>query len=570
VKYTTVKSSHWQELTVPDTMYTRYFGFREKPFTLTPNPRFIFLSKNHKEAFAHLLYGINNHYGFIALTGEVGTGKTTILRTLLGQLQDDAYRCALIFSPCLTSIELLRSINAEFGLEAKSEYANELLAELNRFLLAETTAGRTVVLVIDESQNLQPEVLEHIRLISNLETENDKLIQIILAGQPELDTLLDRPDLRQLNQRIAVRYKLRSMSLEETRSYIRQRMEVAGETGGVSFTKSATALIYLSTRGVPRMINILCDRALLIAYGDERRRISAGIVLRGMWELLNRSEGRRFSLVYVGMAVLVLMVCLTVIAVRYVPVNLPARSPRPAEVMSVVSGTTVGTQPVTPATSPAVAASEKLAQEIVSYDQNDTHIHVFNALADQWGARPIKIFNDGLDIPDRFRRIAAIRKLRVTLFKGSLDDVIRFDLPFVVATRINGDLGEYCYAVTSVRNRSLTIYPALFGRNTISKDELDSIATGTYYLVWQNFGQIPDTVSQGEKRSEIQTLQRLLKQASFYNDSIDGVYSVSTSAAVRRFQQATGIPDNVSLGELTLAALSRYNVNHKVPSLKGS
>src|SRR6185369_10184756 len=153
-------------------MYTKYFGFNEKPFTLTPNPRFIFLSKNHKEAFAHLLYGINNHYGFIELIGEVGTGKTTVLRTLLGQLKDENYRTGLIFNPCLTGVELLRSINHEFGLKAESEYANELLVELNRFLLAENAEGRTVVLVIDEAQNLQPEVLEQIRLISNLETED--------------------------------------------------------------------------------------------------------------------------------------------------------------------------------------------------------------------------------------------------------------------------------------------------------------------------------------------------------------------------------------------------------------
>ena len=269
-------------------MYTKYFGFNEKPFTLTPNPRFIFLSKNHKEAFAHLLYGINNHYGFIELTGEVGTGKTTVLRTLLGQLQDENYRTALIFSPCLTGVELLRSINTEFGINSDSQYSNELLADLNRFLLTETAEGRTVVLVIDEAQNLQPDVLEQIRLISNLETENDKLIQIILAGQPELEILLGRRDLRQLNQRIAVRYKLRSMSMCETRSYIRQRMEVAGETGGVTFSNYAIKWVYLATRGVPRMINILCDRALLIAYGNERRRITSWIVIQGIGEVLNR------------------------------------------------------------------------------------------------------------------------------------------------------------------------------------------------------------------------------------------------------------------------------------------
>lgn len=274
-------------------MYTRYFGFNEKPFTLTPNPNFIFLSKNHKEAFAHLLYGINNHYGFIELIGEVGTGKTTVLRTLLGQLQEDAYRSALIFNPCLTGLELLKSINQEFGIDASSGCATDLLAALNRFLLEENARGRTVVLVIDEAQNLQADVLEQVRLISNLETDNDKLIQIILAGQPELEALLRRPDLRQLNQRIAVRYKLKPMSLDETRAYIRHRMEVAGDTGLVSFTPFALRWAYLHTLGLPRLINILCDRALLIAYGDERRRVTAVMMGRAIMELGDFPAARR-------------------------------------------------------------------------------------------------------------------------------------------------------------------------------------------------------------------------------------------------------------------------------------
>jgi general secretion pathway protein A len=277
-------------------MYTKYFGFNEKPFTLTPNPRFIYLSKHHKEAFAHLLYGINNHYGFIELIGEVGTGKTTVLRTLLSQLNADNYRSALIFNPCLTSVELLRSINHEFGLSSGSEYANELLEELNRFLLRENARGITVVLVIDEAQNLSPQILEQLRLISNLETEDDKLIQIVLAGQPELSKILDLPELRQLNQRIAVRYRLRSMSMDESRTYIRHRMVVAGETGGVSFSRTALTLIHLYTRGLPRLINNLCDRSLLIGYGDEQRRISAGIVTRGIKEIVNFHQKIRISL----------------------------------------------------------------------------------------------------------------------------------------------------------------------------------------------------------------------------------------------------------------------------------
>lgn len=272
-------------------MYTTYFGFSEKPFTLTPNPRFMYLSKHHKEAFAHLLYGIGHHYGFIALIGEIGTGKTTVLRTLLERLQDEKYRTALIFNPCMTGIELLRCINSEFGLDATGDQTRELLLRLNNFLLGENAAGRTVILVIDEAQNLKPEVLEQLRLISNLETDNDKLIQIVLAGQPELGLLLRRQSLRQLDQRIAVRYRLKPIPLAETAAYIRHRMEVAGKAGGVSFSWPALLLIQLYARGIPRMTNILCDRALLMAYGNEKRTITSLIVLDAISEIF---ELRRF------------------------------------------------------------------------------------------------------------------------------------------------------------------------------------------------------------------------------------------------------------------------------------
>lgn len=295
-------------------MYTKYFGFNEKPFTLTPNPRFIYLSKHHKEAFAHLLYGINNHYGFIELIGEVGTGKTTVLRALLSQLNEDTYRSALIFNPCKTGVELLRSINHEFGINSVSEYATELIEELNRFLLKENARGITVVLVIDEAQNLSPDILEQLRLISNLETENDKLIQIVLAGQPELSALLNLPELRQLNQRIAVRYRLRSMCMDETLSYIRHRMVVAGETGGVSFSRSALKLIHISSHGLPRLINNICDRSLLIGYGDERRRITTSDVIKAIKELLNLHQGKRLLLAFNGiLCIVVIIICVFII-----------------------------------------------------------------------------------------------------------------------------------------------------------------------------------------------------------------------------------------------------------------
>lgn len=271
-------------------MYCNYYGFREKPFNITPNPRFLYLSKNHKEAFAHLLYGINSHAGFIELTGEVGTGKTTVLRTILEQLDDDSHRTAIILNPCLSSLELLRNINREFGIAHAGLENGALLEELNHFLLLENRAGRTIVLVIDESQNLAPAVLEQIRLISNLETESDKLIQILLAGQPELKTLLARPELRQLAQRITVRYHLLPMDFEDSSNYIVHRLQVAGGGGWIHFSAAALKRIYTFAKGSPRLINIACDRALLIGYTEDTGEISAGIAASAIKELIRQEQ----------------------------------------------------------------------------------------------------------------------------------------------------------------------------------------------------------------------------------------------------------------------------------------
>jgi general secretion pathway protein A len=559
-------------------MYTKYFGFKEKPFTLTPNPRFIFLSKHHKEAFAHLLYGINSHYGFIELIGEVGTGKTTVLRTLLGQLQDKNYRTALVFNPSLTGVELLRSINGEFGIDASSPYANELLAVLNRFLLEENTNGRTVVLVIDEAQNLDPATLEQIRLISNLETEDDKLIQIILAGQPELEQLLSKPELRQINQRIAVRYRLSPISMEETGDYIRHRMEVAGESGGVSFSRYAIKYIYLYTRGVPRMINILCDRALLIAYGDERRHISAGIVSRAIREILNLPRNRfapRHTATAIAAAAMVVL--LVLVAARWHPGRLMQMMGRSSALPAGVTaerplGESTENAPVRRNAPPSTTSDGRqlsgVAQELLSYDQANTHLHALNALLDSWGAQPYAAAGVRLTTPDTFSRLAAKRGLRLTPFRGTFDEAIRFNLPILAVTRVSGDLGAYCLAVTAVRGNSVTVSPALFGRSVLDKKDLAALANGTYYLVWKNIDRIPVTITPGERRNEIGALQRLLKQAGPYHGVSDGIYGDATAAAVREFQRSRGIAADDMVGELTLAALVSYDRSAGIPSLK--
>jgi len=270
-------------------MYCTFYGFRESPFTITPNPRFLFMSTQHREAFAHLIYAVESRAGFIELTGEVGTGKTTLLRTFLNRLDSEGHRTALIFNPCLSSLELLTSINREFGLPWENGSRMELLQELNSFLLEQKAAGRSVVLVMDEAQNLSAEVLEQLRLISNLETETDKLIQIVLSGQPELLSILARDDLRQLNQRITVRYHLLPMGFDSTRRYIDHRMELAGRFRAAEFTNAALKRVFRFSGGVPRLVNIVCDRALLIGYSEEDRVISGAMVAQAVSELLGRA-----------------------------------------------------------------------------------------------------------------------------------------------------------------------------------------------------------------------------------------------------------------------------------------
>jgi general secretion pathway protein A len=266
-------------------MYCDYFGFSEKPFTITPNPHFVFLSSIHREAYARLLYGVDSHAGFIALTGEVGTGKTTMLRTLLTQLDPEKYTSALIFNPCMSSEQLLESICRELGVIADERNRSGYLDALYTFLIEQNCTGRTVVLVIDEAQNLEPEVLEQVRLISNLETEQDKLIQIILAGQPELNDVLRRHDLRQLNQRITVRCRLAPMKLDDTDSYISHRLKISGSRIPDIFSRAAIKRIYRFSQGIPRLINVACEQALVMAWTREVRTVSPSIAAEVIAEL---------------------------------------------------------------------------------------------------------------------------------------------------------------------------------------------------------------------------------------------------------------------------------------------
>jgi general secretion pathway protein A len=265
-------------------VYLEYYGLKEPPFNITPNPRFLFFSAKHREAFNHLLYGIRERKGFVQLTGEVGAGKTTLCRALLDKLGQN-FSTALILNPVLDADQLIKAIAMELGLHVKGLDRLEAVAEINRFLLQQIEQGKDTVLIIDEAQDLTHALLEQVRLLSNLETDERKLLQIVLMGQPELRDRLNDHSLRQLRQRITVRYHLNPLKHNEVSQYIQHRLQVSGANGAPYFTMPAVWRIFRYSHGIPRMINAVCDKCLLAGYVQQRDKVDYRMVGMAVREL---------------------------------------------------------------------------------------------------------------------------------------------------------------------------------------------------------------------------------------------------------------------------------------------
>jgi general secretion pathway protein A len=265
-------------------VYLDFYGLTEPPFSITPNPRFLFYGGKHREALNHLLYGIRERKGFVQLTGEVGAGKSTLCRALLSQLGNN-YSTALILNPILDADQLMRAIALEFGLDVRGLDRLETLEEINLFLLRQVEEGRETVLLIDEAQNLTNELLEQVRLLSNLETDDRKLLQIVLMGQPELRDRLNDPALRQLRQRITVRYHLSPLKRSEVGPYVQHRLTVSGAKGNPQFTTAALWRVFCYSQGVPRLVNAVCDKCLLAGFVEQRSQIDYRLVGRAIREL---------------------------------------------------------------------------------------------------------------------------------------------------------------------------------------------------------------------------------------------------------------------------------------------
>jgi general secretion pathway protein A len=378
-------------------MYLQFFGLAEKPFSITPDPRYLYLSGRHADALAHLVYGINEAGGFIQLTGEVGTGKTTTIRSLLARAPKSA-EIALILNPRLSAAQFLRSLCEELGLgvdESDDDDTKNLVDLLNRYLLRAHSAGRRVVLVVDEAQNLAPDVLEQVRLLTNLETETQKLLQIILIGQPELRKLLAREDLRQIAQRITARFHLDPLSREETYAYVRHRLRVAGATTDI-FTHAALREVYRVTGGVPRVINIVCDRALLGAYTQELHLVPGALVRRAGAEVFGHellpgwlpAAAAGLALVVLGGSALLLW--------RHAPGFAHFQIGRSAPASAAVATPAVTPPAATPAAAmPAAPAPPTLAQLLAANHDSTDSDSAFKQLLALWNATYVPGKTDG-------------------------------------------------------------------------------------------------------------------------------------------------------------------------------
>ena len=540
-------------------MYLDFFGFREKPFNLTPDPRFVFLSKNHREAFAHLLYGINNRAGFIALTGEVGTGKTTVLRALLSQLDPDHYRTALIFNPSLSPAELLQNIDREFGIPTYPSSTSSLLEDLNQFLLRQNAEGHSVALIIDEGQDLEASVLEQIRLISNLETDREKLIQIVLSGQPELAQILKRKEMRQLSQRISVRYHLQPMDFQDTIDYINHRLEVAGGRGGVIFSRRALKRIYRYSHGLPRLINVACDRALLAGYTRDTARISSRVVGAGIKDM-RKSEAsyplkRRLILPALAMLGVLLAAGIYFIWPDFID---PFKAPQPLEATEkqikkypVVTGEEI---------------SRAMVTELGKVSESESARRAFNTLAGFWKAPPVPE-SANLNLFYRMERAALDRQLHLYKFSGNLGALLRIDCPAVLEVNLPGIPGKRFVSLVGREDEHLLVDPLIPGRKFLSFSEMEKYWSGQGFLLWKDSLNLLMRISPGTKGGEIKKLQELLREAGNSSSPLTGVYDGDTVSAVKEFQMSKGIKQDGVVGDQTLMLLYCSTDRFEVPRL---
>ena len=529
-------------------MYQHYFGLAEAPFSIAPDPRYLYLSQRHQEALAHLLYGVSSDGGFVLLTGEVGAGKTTVCRCLLQQIPASC-DVAYIFNPRLTVEELLSTICVEFGIAYPSGNASiKVFVDcINAYLLDAHAKSRHTVLIIDEAQNLSADVLEQMRLLTNLETNERKLLQIILLGQPELALMLERPELRQLSQRIVARYHLGPLTKPEVAAYVRHRLEISGAQRQL-FPAALMGRVYRLSGGVPRVINVLCDRSLLGTYVQGKERVDRATLAQAAHEVFHQAQRRSLvrPLLMILIFVLggVLAMTLFQLELRETgTATVPATMAKPAA--QTIAAGPAKVAPVKEA-KPAAALPDTL-EWLADEPRSRSEAIAYAALFRAWGA--------DYEGADACRQAEGLG-LRCRSARGGLDELRRLNRPAALLMRDNQGR-EFHAALIALEDKTATF---AIGAETraVALGALAAQWAGQYTLLWRMPPDARENIHSGERGPAVQWLSRQLAQAQgqVADTSKDPLFDNVLELRVKQFQLAQGlIPDGV-VGPQTVMRLA--------------
>ena len=543
-------------------VYRDYFGFSEKPFDLTPDPKYLYLSPKHKEVLAHLVYGLQENNGFLKIIGEVGTGKTMICRSFLRELNTD-FNIAYVLNPCVNELELLQTINSELGLPATDKSKKVLIDTLNRFLLEERKKGNRVVVIIDEAQDLGCEVLEQLRLLSNLETETEKLIQIVLIGQPELDQLLAKPELRQLEQRITIQWELLPLNQEETRGYIQHRLNVALGKGKVRFLPSAMDQVFKFSQGIPRMINVVADRALLIAYTNNTRRISARIVRQAIQDVGRTTplpthsslgwKGWVLGVCALGFALLAawkfalpdfkasadpetalavpVVPAVPAVPVKPVPPSLADESPVRAEAARPLEWSMAG--PL------VISGTDPLVTYLSSLSLSGSRVEAMKWVLESWGIERQE--TRALEESD-LEHLGDDFNLVTYELNADWKKLTTLNQPAILELVLPNAQGTKFIALMEMKDGR-----GLFGSVDsieIPLSAVDPLWSRKAHVLWRDFEGLPEKLEKDFRGKEAIWLQKNLRLLGFFSGDEAPLYGGKTEEAVRKFQRRYGIRDD--------------------------
>ena len=582
-------------------MYNTYFGFKEKPFKLVPNPEYLFLSRSHEEALGHLKYAVSQGDGFVEIIGEVGTGKTTLCRAFLESL-DESSVAAYIFNPRLGPKQLIKTINDEFGIRYDADNTKDLIDKLNAFLMQKKAERKRVIVIIDEAQNLSKTVLEQLRLLSNLETHKEKLLQIILVGQPELAEMLESHDLRQIGQRISLRYQIMPLSFEECREYIEFRLNIASHKRAAIFKPAAYRRIYAFSQGIPRLINIACDRALLTAFGLNQNRVTGRMTRNALNEIGRRGsagtsalmDGRKalgiFVLISAAVAVVLYHQVLSEKFMAFFKTPPPEKAaiekPAPAGPPSAPAGPVPQNPAAVPPplqiaaeSVPAHAAAAPPVPEKPNRSFSDylkalnTRTSRFAALKNvlaKWGAElESKPYLDELDDDATFFTLyAKTAGFFIHRTESDLRIIRNLNMPAILELRTSLKTPPVYLTLTALDGEKLLLKGVSDTENiAIGADDIWQNWTGVAYLPWKNFLALSGTIPTNAPPDSILALKMILQESGFKNVPMNKEYDPASQRAVEQLQAKYGVPVDGLVGSLTKIILYREQKAFDIPRL---